>query len=124
MKTEKEIKEYLENKVWYKEFVKNTINQLPKEINGYLHQVISGKNGRGTISSAFTWSLTEEGREYWEEIAKKFISWYDDTICFKDLKAGELFIKDSTNYIKINDKICVNYYYCESLNPDEIVKKQ
>ena len=44
--------------------------------NDYINEYLNGKLGKSTISSAFFWSQTEEGVEYWANAEYKFLRWY------------------------------------------------
>lgn len=76
MKTADEIKEWLRKQDWFGAFVKNVEEYYYND--GMLSDIINGKRGRTTILEAFTWRDTEEGRDFWCNIEKQYLEWYDE----------------------------------------------
>ena len=74
MRTAKEIRNYLKQQKWYKDFVRNTKEEFSKDMVKYITR---GYNRGHTIGSGFTWYLTPQGRGYWKAIDNKFREWYN-----------------------------------------------
>lgn len=75
MRTAKEIRAYLKQQHWYKDFVRNTKKRGDTSL--ILKPCIRGYNGRYTITRAFTWYLTSQGHDVWEYRSRLFSQWYD-----------------------------------------------
>lgn len=80
MRTEQEIKAWLETRRWFNKFKRN----LEKE--AILHQdspkstddILEGRWGYMTISGAFLWCNTSEGVNYWKRRNIEFLAWLDN----------------------------------------------
>lgn len=70
MRTAKEIRKYLKQQHWYKEYVRNL-----KFKHLYI-LFIRGYQGSCTISSAFVWIDTPEGHTVWSRRNLLFLRWY------------------------------------------------
>lgn len=73
MRTAKEIRKYLIQQRWYKDFVSNLryrgSNVIKKITRGYLK--------KDTVSCGFMWDATPQGHDYWHRINDTFINWYN-----------------------------------------------
>lgn len=76
MRTSKEIRQYLKQQHWYKDFVHYTKreNQL---YGNYEKVCLRGYFGPETIAYAFLWRRTKEGIRVWRHRDYKFRNWYD-----------------------------------------------
>ena len=79
MKTEQEIKEWLETRRWFKKFKRNLKKQakLNPELQKTVDNILEGRYGHSTITAAFKWENTPEGLYYWAKRATEFIRWFD-----------------------------------------------
>lgn len=79
MKTEQEIKEWLETRRWFKKFKRNLEKQakLNPALQETVDNILEGQYGDRTISSAFKWGNTPEGLSYWSKRNIEFIQWFD-----------------------------------------------
>lgn len=90
---EEEIAEWLRKRKWYLAFRDNIqqgiLNKyrlddgsiqfnedIDKEIEETLNEVLSGRFDKQTISAAFFWADTAEGTKYWGKCEKQFLKWY------------------------------------------------
>ena len=75
MRTAKEIRQYLIQQRWYKDYVRNVKKNL------YLtkkdkKEFLKGYQGDCTILYAFCWIETLQGSVYWSNVWDKFMKWY------------------------------------------------
>lgn len=79
MKTEQEIKEWLESRPWFKKFKRNLEKQakLTPELQKTVYDILEGQYGYSTISAAFNWETTPEGTYFWAKRNTEFIRWLD-----------------------------------------------
>lgn len=74
MRTAKEIRRYLKQQHWYKEYVSN-LKPIWTRRNMICH--IRGYKGDCTISAAFLWDATLQGCDTWRRRDKLFTNWYN-----------------------------------------------
>ena len=74
-RTREAIAKWLEKQEWYEVFCDNMVLQSRATETKY--ECINGLFYEDTISGAFSWAFTPEGDEYWREINKGFIAWYN-----------------------------------------------
>ena len=74
-RSDAETKLWLRTRIWYKRYVKNINND---EINEpeMIENLLNGKYGARTISSAFMYRNTPEGVRYWCKKEERFLRWY------------------------------------------------
>ena len=94
MRTNKEIADWLAEQPWIEKFKANTLlfqevaydyathhkatDKEKKEFaNRVLNKVLSGIYGSATIYAGFQPQFGPEGAQYWEDIYRVFIMWYD-----------------------------------------------
>lgn len=75
MKTKKEVKKYIESQEWYNEFKEELMKNRKITVEKYFSDI--GRMTRQLILGAFTWSQTLQGQEYWKNIEKAYLDWYD-----------------------------------------------
>lgn len=73
MRTSKEIRWYLKQQHWYKEYVRET-SKFPDYIR---MRAVRGYFGIDTISEAFFWSDTPQGQNTWFHRDVLFVNWYN-----------------------------------------------
>ena len=80
MRTAKEIRNYLSQQLWYKEYIRNS-KKFAKSYKmvetNYGKDIIRGYEKSRTICAAFIWSETMQGADIWVSINNKFIEWYN-----------------------------------------------
>lgn len=76
MRTAKEIRKYLKQQKWYKDFVRNTRFRF-KYSKSKAKYVIRGYCKKDTIACAFLWDRIPQDHEYWEAIDNRFRNWYN-----------------------------------------------
>lgn len=76
MKTQEQIKEWLEIQPWYEQYKTNLFRQSDSSLES--RECLSGQAGLLTISKAFCWGTTEEGFDFWNEVDEKFTYWFED----------------------------------------------
>jgi hypothetical protein len=59
---------------WYERYVENLKGEY-QDIN-QRQKFLLGDKGASTISSAFLYSDTQEGTEYWAKVEEQFLKWY------------------------------------------------
>lgn len=74
MRTAKEIRRYLKQQHWYKEYVRNAKSIRLKSY--YLFHV-RGYKGKSTISNAFFWDSSPQGHNIWNHRDVLFVNWYN-----------------------------------------------
>lgn len=72
MRTAKEIRRYLKQQHWYKEYVRNIANEENKT---YCRKFIRGYEGRVSIICAFRWLMNPQRVEVW--VNYLFMNWYN-----------------------------------------------
>lgn len=72
MRTAKEIRQYLVQQRWYKDFVRN----VSKYSKNHSKEFLRGYYKENTISGGFFWADTMQGHDYWSRIENNFYSWY------------------------------------------------
>ena len=75
MRTAKEIRQYLMQQRWYKDYVRN-VKKHPYRTKESKKEVLRGDKKEDTILFAFSWYLTSQGVEYWTNVWDKFMKWY------------------------------------------------
>ena len=82
-RTPLEIECWLKSQSWFPLWWNNIILYLKEEYDdldmAYEHAMdilTKGEYDKQTISSAFPWSTTKEGTEYWAKMELKFLRWY------------------------------------------------
>lgn len=75
MKTQKQIKEWLEKQTWYEQYKTNLFRESDSSLESMEH--LLGRAGLLTISKAFCWGMTEEGFDFWNEVDEKFTDWFE-----------------------------------------------
>lgn len=76
MKTQQEIKEWLESQEWFDAFKRNIMTETESE--DYLNEILSGDYLEGTIFAAFLWREAPEGRSFWIYKNREFLEWYNN----------------------------------------------
>lgn len=76
MKTPEQIKEWLERQPWYEQYKTNLFQQSDSSLES--RECLSGQAGLHTISGAFCWQITEEGFDFWNDVDRKFMDWFED----------------------------------------------
>lgn len=88
-----EIEMWLKTRSWYNKFIadiKNEIIESYRDIDGVVNltseimdeieqkteEIVSGRNDKETISTAFYWGTSLEGTEYWGKKEHQFLQWY------------------------------------------------
>lgn len=74
MRTAKEIRQYLRQQKWYKDYVYNVKKNIR---DPYRSEALRGYMKIQTISAPFLWDETPQGDYYWRRIDDKFMKWYD-----------------------------------------------
>lgn len=87
MKTQEQIKEWLERQPWYEQYKTNLFQQSDSSLES--RKYLSGQAGFHTISKAFCWGTTEEGFDFWNEVDEKFTDWFDREENLKPMEGGE-----------------------------------
>ena len=94
MRTNKEIADWVVGQPWIEKFKANTLlfqklafdyashhkatdKEKEEHANRVLNLVLSGACGPATIHTGFQPQFGPEGAEYWEDIYREFIMWYD-----------------------------------------------
>ena len=83
-RTPLEIERWLMSQDWFTLWWNNTMLYLKEEYDDDLDAayekamdiLTKGEYDKQTISSAFPWSTTKEGTEYWARAEYKFLKWY------------------------------------------------
>lgn len=79
MKTSEEIKKWLEEHNWYKEF--RDIVYKDNFFAGTAERVLNGEFGIDTISGSFTWFKYSydniNGANFWNNVNEEFKNWYN-----------------------------------------------
>lgn len=80
MKTEQEIKAWLEIRRWFNKFKRNLEKEakLHQDLPKFTDDVLEGRWGYMTISGAFRWRNTSEGENYWKRRDIEFLAWLDN----------------------------------------------
>lgn len=73
-RSKSDIKKWLMARDWYERYVENLKGEY-QDIN-QRQKFLLGDKGAGTISSAFLYSDTPEGTEYWAKVEEQFLKWY------------------------------------------------
>lgn len=94
-KSKEDIVKYLYSQEWFPKYVANIIIQL-----NCLEEIIAGKYESNSIDAAFTWTLTEEGWKFWNDIDSNFHKWYEKEI-FANISINEEFFFEDIKYRKI-----------------------
>lgn len=74
MRTAKEIRRYLKQQHWYKEYVRNIANEENKT---YCRKFIRGYEGGVSIIGAFRWLRAPQRVEVWVVRNYLFMNWYN-----------------------------------------------
>lgn len=74
MRTAKEIRRYLKQQHWYKEYVRNV---KPRWSKRNIARYIKGYEGYCTIGGAFFWKKTIQGHRTWMRREELFTNWYN-----------------------------------------------
>ena len=80
MRTAKEIRKYLKQQKWYKDFIYNAKKHAEIWNIIYPHDeknFIRGYKKEMTISSAFIWVEDWQGSTKWSSRDKNFVNWYN-----------------------------------------------
>ena len=98
---------------WGKKFIKNAT-----EFHNGLEMFKMGmakSNADTFVKSAFIWSRTPEGQEFWEQVSKDFISVYNDKACrvfytvqVKSVVAKWYTIGEDSNYYEFRELLKKN----------------
>ena len=73
-RSSKAVRLWLRTRLWYGRYKKNLHNEYDdKEEESYF---LNGLYGESTIASAFYFSSTPEGVEYWGKKEERFLRWY------------------------------------------------
>lgn len=74
MKSSNEISQWLTSQKWFEQLSCN----IDREKRGSIFReaILNGNSGMCTISSAFVWTFTPEGYDYWLDIDRQFIQWF------------------------------------------------
>lgn len=72
MKTQKQIRGWLQAQEWYPQFKKN-MRKEPEDKRKY---ILIGKAYSETITGAFIWNGTSEGINLWGNVNIQFLKWY------------------------------------------------
>ena len=75
MKTQEQIKEWLERQPWYEQYKTNLLQESDSSLE--LRECLLGQAGLLTISKAFCWGTTEEGFDFWNDVDSKFTKWLE-----------------------------------------------
>lgn len=73
MKTQKQIRKWLQTQEWYPQFKKN-MRKEPEDKQKY---ILIGKAYSETIKGAFIWNGTPEGINFWWNVNIQFLKWYE-----------------------------------------------
>ena len=117
MRTKEEIKKWLEEKPWFKNYVKNIYLQRLDFNPSTMERFLSGSKGEDTISGAFTWCGTSEEHKFWECVNKEFHNWYKGEVPFSQVSVGETFYLRGIKCKKLSPETFVttaNIQYCPS----------
>lgn len=74
MKKPEQIKEWLQQQEWYPQFRMNTFACCGVRT---AEKVLNGECLKGTILLSFDWRATEEGFDFWHNIEKQFLKWFN-----------------------------------------------
>lgn len=74
MKKPEQIKQWMIQQEWYPKFVKNMEKQRILEP---CEPILFGLQGKYTIGSAFAWDSTYEGFDFWDNVDRKFLEWFN-----------------------------------------------
>lgn len=77
MRTAKEIRNYLKQQKWYKDFVRNTRLRYRYHNKNTVKYVLRGYCKIDTIKCAFYWDRTPQYYKYWKAMDGKFRNWYN-----------------------------------------------
>lgn len=82
VRTAKEIRQYLRQQRWYKDFLYNTRKSYGKD-KKKAKKCLRGYRGSETLLCAFQWYKTPQGQKKWSERALIFRQWYYKKIVFE-----------------------------------------
>ena len=68
------VAKWLEKQEWFDAWVENMRQQDVENAEEY----IRGFWGEITLVNSFIWLATPEGEDYWEDINKQFLEWYNE----------------------------------------------
>ena len=74
-KTPEQIAEWLRVQPWLGKFVRNCRN-VGKISKAKAIEILTGKYGEHTLRAGFTWTMSPEGRGYWNKKNEEFKAWY------------------------------------------------
>lgn len=74
-KTPEQIAEWLRVQPWLGKFVRNCRN-VGKIRKAKAMEILTGKHGEHTLRAGFIWTMSPEGRGYWNKKNEEFKSWY------------------------------------------------
>lgn len=79
MRTEQEINKWLKSRPWFSNFKRNLEEYSNRHgFKNAVRNCLTGKDGYNTISMAFMWEGTPEGRDYWVRRNVEFRQWFDN----------------------------------------------
>ena len=105
MRTKEEIKKWLERQPWFKDYVMNIYIQRLEADPSAMERFLSGSAEKDTIQSAFVWSITTEGYNFWICVDREFRNWYKGEVPFSQIPVGEHFYLKGFKYKKISPEI-------------------
>lgn len=76
MKTPEQIKEWLEDKPWYRQYEEHVLCN-PHNTKDKL-EFLSGMKGDMTFLFAFSWKESDEEFDFWHDINNQFQKWLHD----------------------------------------------
>lgn len=120
-KTKGEIAEYLKKQKWFAQYITNIIldDGSLKDVESF----INGKGGRVSISTAFNWENTKEGKAFWKDADREFDDWYSKEI-FLNIPINGKFYVEKGLYRKISSLFAVPENKIVVVNNDTVIKKE
>lgn len=74
MKTKEQIIEWLRSQEWYEAFAKNV---SPVTVEEDVEHDVEIRKDFQVIKSAFIWKATDEGYDFWHNVNREFIKWFN-----------------------------------------------
>lgn len=120
-KTKEEIAEYLKKQKWFAQYITNII--LDDDSLKNVESFINGEAGRGSISTAFDWANTREGKAFWKATDIEFDNWYSKET-FSNIPINGKFYVEKGLYRKVGSLLAVSENKIIVLKNDTVIEKE